>query len=124
MRLHHDLQTRLSMNRRGPAGRRGEQGAVFDKGVILRPGQLRAHDSAFATTVHRGQRSEFDAVALVSPETDASICTRELLYIGITRARNQALPWGSAERVRDAVGRRTWRDSGLEIRLRGAEIAL
>ena len=83
----------------------------------VRPGQLPAHDSAFATTVHKAQGSEFDAVALVLPEVDARVCTRELLYTGITRARRQALLWGSAERVRDAVGRRTWRDSGLELRL-------
>jgi exodeoxyribonuclease V alpha subunit len=97
----------------------GEQVAVFDNGTILRPGQLPAHDSAFATTVHKAQGSEFDAVALVLPEADARVCTRELLYTGITRARNEALLWGSAERVRDAVGRRTWRDSGLAQRLCG-----
>lgn len=97
----------------------GEQVTVFDNGTILRPGQLPAHDSAFATTVHKAQGSEFDAVALVLPEADARVCTRELLYTGITRARSAALLWGSAERVRDAVGKRTWLDSGLSQELKG-----
>ena len=98
----------------------GDSVAVFDNGTILRPGQLPAHDSAFATTVHKAQGSEFEAVALVLPEADARVSTRELLYTGITRARNHALLWGSAERLRDAIGRRTLRDSGLVQRLRQA----
>ena len=98
----------------------GDPVAAFDNGTILRPSQLPAHDSAFATTVHKAQGSEFDAVALVLPEADARVSTRELLYTGITRARNHALLWSSAERLRDAIARRTWRDSGLLQRLRNA----
>jgi exodeoxyribonuclease V alpha subunit len=79
---------------------------------------------AFATTVHKAQGSEFDAVALVLPEADARVCTRELLYTGIIRARHSALLWGSAERLRDAIGRRTWRGSGLVQRLLGAKNVL
>ena len=72
----------------------GDPVAVFDNGAILRPGQLPAHDSAFATTVHKAQGSEFDAVALVLPEADARVCMQELLYTGIARARKEALLWG------------------------------
>ena len=97
----------------------GEPVAELDNDAILRPGQLPAHDSAFATTVHKAQGSEFDAVALVLPEADARVCTRELLYTGITPAPGTRRCCGGVrERVRDAVGRRTWRDSGLQQRLR------
>lgn len=104
---------------------RGEDGEVlawFDTGAGLRPwrpAQLPAHETAFATTVHKAQGSEFDAVALVLPDADARVCTRELLYTGLTRARRQALLWSPAPILRTAIQRRTHRDSGLRVRLQG-----
>lgn len=42
--------------------------------------------TAYATTVHRSQGSQFDAVTLLLPEPTSRILTRELLYTAVTRA--------------------------------------
>jgi len=45
-------------------------------------------ETAFAITVHKSQGSEFNHVALVLPETKTPVLTRELIYTGITRAKD------------------------------------
>jgi exodeoxyribonuclease V alpha subunit len=80
-------------------------------------GALPAHVDAFAITIHNSQGSEFDKVAIVLPEHDVELLTRELLYTAITRARHKAMIFGSEEIVRGAVRRRIERHSGLGGRL-------
>ena len=55
-------------------------------------------------------------MAIVLPEKDTPLLTRELLYTAITRARHKATIFGSAEIVRGAVGRKIVRHSGLAAR--------
>lgn len=88
-----------------------------------RPAQLPAHASAYATTVHKAQGSEFDRIALILPDADARVLSRELLYTALTRARRQVLLWATSEALERALERRTWRDSGLEARLRAPSSA-
>ena len=44
-------------------------------------------ETAYAMTVHKSQGSEFNHVALVLPDTMSRVLTRELIYTGITRAK-------------------------------------
>jgi len=74
---------------------------------------------AFALTVHKAQGSEFDHVALVLPETDMPLLTRELLYTAVTRARRSVLIVGSEELLARAVARTLERHSGIAERLAG-----
>jgi exodeoxyribonuclease V alpha subunit len=100
---------------------RGEAEAWFDTPQGLRawrPAQLPAHASAYATTVHKAQGSEFERVLLILPDADARVLSRELLYTALTRARRSVWLWGAIETVERALARRTWRESGLEARLR------
>jgi exodeoxyribonuclease V alpha subunit len=92
-----------------------------DGGVrAVPPSRLPAHDTAWAMTVHKSQGSEFDHVRLVLPDTDTRILTRELLYTGITRARERVSLVGSADMVRMATLRTVARASGLvELLSRG-----
>jgi len=53
------------------------------------PSRLDAVESVFAMTVHKSQGSEFDHVCLVLPDRAVAVLTRELLYTGITRAKNR-----------------------------------
>jgi len=46
-------------------------------------------ETAYAMTVHKSQGSEFSDVLLVLPEQDNPVLTRELIYTGITRAKEQ-----------------------------------
>lgn len=51
------------------------------------PMRLPDVETAFAITVHKSQGSEFNHVALVLPENISPVITRELIYTGITRAK-------------------------------------
>lgn len=79
--------------------------------------QLPAHETAFAMTIHKSQGSECDRVALVLPPEDSPLLSRELLYTGITRAREQVIVIGRTEEIAVAVGRRVKRASGLREKL-------
>ncbi|WP_243470593.1 ATP-binding domain-containing protein [Vreelandella lionensis] len=51
------------------------------------PSRLHAVETVFAMTVRKSQGSEFLHTALLLPSTLNPILTRELVYTGITRAR-------------------------------------
>jgi len=53
----------------------------------ISPARLVDVETAFALTVHKSQGSEFTRVVLVLPAQPGPILTRELLYTGLTRAR-------------------------------------
>jgi exodeoxyribonuclease V alpha subunit len=77
------------------------------------PGRLPSHETVFAMTVHKSQGSEFDRVALLLPSAVSPILTRELVYTGLSRARERIDVYGSAHVLREAIGRRIERASGL-----------
>jgi exodeoxyribonuclease V alpha subunit len=72
---------------------------------------------AYATTVHKAQGAEVDHVALVLPERDLPLLTRELVYTALTRARHSAVVVGRPELLALAVGRPLARASGLAARI-------
>lgn len=85
-------------------------------GALLRrvpPARLPPHETVFAMTVHKSQGSEFDRVALLLPETESRLLTRELLYTGITRAKTRVDIFGSEGVLAAGIGRRVQRASGL-----------
>ncbi|HLA05312.1 MAG TPA: ATP-binding domain-containing protein, partial [Syntrophales bacterium] len=77
------------------------------------PSRLPAHETVYAMTVHKSQGSEFDRVLFMLPDRDVPLLTRELIYTGITRAKNFVEIWGKEEIFREAVSRRITRKSGL-----------
>lgn len=108
----------------GAAGRRRILRVAFAAGDgrcgihWVLPSRLRAVETVFAMTVHKSQGSEFAHAALVLPERLSPVLTRELVYTGITRARQ----WftlvppparGAVDVLRTAVQRRVERVSGL-----------
>ena len=54
---------------------------------------IRMPDTVFAMTVHQSQGSEFEKVLLIVPNTASPILTRELIYTGMTRARQRLCVW-------------------------------
>jgi exodeoxyribonuclease V alpha subunit len=68
----------------------------------VQPSRLQAVETVFALTVHKSQGSEFTHVAMALPESLSPILTRELIYTGITRAK-QWFTWPTRPR------RRCWR---------------
>ncbi|MCK9463372.1 MAG: exodeoxyribonuclease V subunit alpha [Proteobacteria bacterium] len=94
--------------------------AAADGGLrALRPGQLAAHETAFAITVHKSQGSEYDDVIVLLPLAPSPVTTRELLYTALTRARARATIVGTSDVLAAAVDTRTTRFSGLAGRPRG-----
>ena len=79
----------------------------------LNPIRLPAHETVFAMTVHKSQGSEFDNVLLVLPDRESPVLTRELIYTGITRAKERVEVWGTEDVFRLAVSRSIERSSGL-----------
>jgi exodeoxyribonuclease V alpha subunit len=84
------------------------------------PARLPEHETVYAMTVHKSQGSEFDRVLLLLPDRDTPVLTRELIYTGITRARQVVEVWGNDSVFLEGVGRPTLRASGLRDALWGA----
>jgi exodeoxyribonuclease V alpha subunit len=72
----------------------------------------------YATTIHKAQGSEFDAAAVLLPERDLPLLTREALYTAVTRSRRSVVIVGEEELLRTGIARAIERFSGL-----GEEIA-
>lgn len=78
------------------------------------PGRLPQVETAFAATVHKSQGSEFEHTALVLAAHSGSVLTRELLYTGITRARQAfTLIAEQSGLLEQGLARVTRRASGL-----------
>jgi exodeoxyribonuclease V alpha subunit len=95
--------------------------AVFPRGAGLAafPYEALRDDLrlAYATTVHKAQGAELDHVALVLPERDLPLLSRELIYTALTRARHSAVVVGRADLLALAVSRPLARASGLAARI-------
>jgi exodeoxyribonuclease V alpha subunit len=80
----------------------------------IQPSRLPRLETAYAMTVHKAQGSEFDHAALLLPDRESPILTRELLYTAITRARRWFTLLEPRAGVLDqATRRRVLRGSGL-----------
>jgi exodeoxyribonuclease V alpha subunit len=83
----------------------------------IAPPRMPVHDTAYATTVHKAQGSEFDEVMLVLPEKPGPLVSRELLYTAVTRARRRVTLCAGDAVIRAAIELPTRRFSGLRARL-------
>lgn len=79
------------------------------------PSRLTAVETVFAMTVHKSQGSEFTHTALILPDRLNPVLSKELLYTGITRARNKFTLIESQPGIFAAsVRRKIERTSGLQ----------
>ena len=92
-------------------------GETPDAPRAFHPATLPAHASAFAMTVHKAQGSEFNEVWLVLPERDSRVLSRELVYTGLTRARDALHLCAEPAILATALSRHVSRVSGLAWRL-------
>ena len=98
----------------------------FDDRLVTYSGEtVRELDIAYAITIHKSQGSEFGAVVLpVSPDTPRRLCYRNLIYTGVTRAKNLLVLAGSRAVLNAMVenDRKTLRYSCLVYLLRDDSI--
>lgn len=117
----NDLRNRLSNGDSGVVVAAGDRlRAAFRVGGEIRtfaPAQLESVETAFATTVHKSQGSEYDTVVVVLPPAGSPLARRELLYTAVTRATRRVVVVGSVGSLVASVTTRTPRASGLEVGL-------
>jgi exodeoxyribonuclease V alpha subunit len=90
--------------------------AVFDSALrILRfdPVQLEDIETAYAMTVHKSQGSEYETVVMILPPVASPLVGRELIYTGVTRAKQHLLVVGSEAAMRLAAETPARRMTGL-----------
>ena len=71
----------------------------------------------YATTVHKAQGSEFDIAAVMLPERDLPVLTRELLYTAVSRCRRGVVIVGDPGLLGAAIARKADRYSGVAAEL-------
>jgi exodeoxyribonuclease V alpha subunit len=95
--------------------------AIFPRDGRLVPFPLPAlHGSlavAYASTVHKAQGSELDHGALILPDADLPLLSRELVYTAVTRVRRSITVVGRRALLEQAVARPLERASGLAARI-------
>lgn len=77
------------------------------------PAQIGPHSTTWAMTIHKSQGSEFKHVLLVLPEEVHPLVSRELIYTGITRARESVNLWCDLNVLKAGVKHQVERYSGL-----------
>jgi len=94
------------------------QKAVFRRGnryLSFAIDRLAGLEPAFAMTVHKAQGSEFDEVLLVLPEYETPLLFRQIIYTGITRAKNKVVILGSPAMLRRAIETMDARPGGVAL---------
>jgi exodeoxyribonuclease V alpha subunit len=82
------------------------------------PGTLPPHDGAFALTIHKSQGSEYSrAAVLLPPDAEHRILSRQLLYTGLSRAKQDVELWSAPDSLSAALSQVVRRAGGLEARL-------
>ena len=99
--------------------RDGTMFALFPRGedVVSCPvALLPEHEPAYAVTVHKAQGSEFGNVLVVLPDDEKNpLLSREMIYTGITRAKERAVLLGTEAALESALENKTARDTGIEL---------
>lgn len=90
----------------------------FDgRALSISPSRLPEYECSFAITVHKSQGSEYENVALLLPDGDNPILTKELLYTSVTRARKSLLVISSSDIISTAVAKKIVRRSGIQNKI-------
>ncbi len=95
--------------------------AFFEKSdgelIPVLPGLLSQVETVFAMTIHKSQGSEFTNVLMILPESEnMNMITRELLYTGLTRAKQKVILQASAATILKSAEAKVERASGINQR--------
>jgi len=84
---------------------------------LIAPDLVAAWEPLYASTIHKAQGSQYDAVSLILPPPETALATRELFYTAVTRARTYLRIVGTPAAIAHAVTTPALRASGLAGRL-------
>ena len=74
-----------------------------DRRLVYTSEFLRELEPAYAVTIHKSQGSEFPAVVIPVMDVPPRLCFRNLLYTGVTRAKNLCILTGHRSEVAQMV---------------------
>jgi len=81
------------------------------------PSRIPEHDTAYTMTIHKSQGSEFSTTVIILPGQYVPILTKELIYTGITRAKDKLMIVANRKVLLQGTKRKTVRLSGLQQKL-------
>ncbi|MCF2860403.1 exodeoxyribonuclease V subunit alpha [Pseudoalteromonas sp. SMS1] len=98
------------------------QATFIDEQGVLRafnPARLPSHELVYVMTIHKSQGSEFKHTAMILPPIQRAKqgVNRQLVYTGITRAKNHFELVYQPQVLRLAMNKSVGRNSGLRMRL-------
>lgn len=99
--------------------RNGRKSAYFSTNSSAEPTNFNIYslssiETVYASTIHKSQGSEYDSVAIVLPENEMPVLTKELLYTAVTRAKKEVTIIGRESVLDYTVKRNTERNSGFK----------
>jgi exodeoxyribonuclease V alpha subunit len=87
-----------------------------DQYIILPLDILPSFEISFAITIHKSQGSEYNEVFIVLPNDENNpLLTKEILYTGITRARNKVIIYGKESVLKKTISNKIIRESGINL---------
>jgi exodeoxyribonuclease V alpha subunit len=92
-------------------------GSVETGTRLVAAARLADVETVHAMTIHKSQGSEFTSVVVVLPPDGSRLLTRELVYTGISRARDHLTLVADEASLRAAIARPARRSTGLGERL-------
>lgn len=96
----------------------GEYFVNFESNKRVSASQLKYYDLAYAITIHKSQGSEFNNVYLFLSDSFNPVLSKELLYTGVTRARENALVIGKSELIKKVILNEIKRTSSIQEKLK------
>lgn len=96
----------------------GEYFVSFESAKRISASQLKYYDLAYAITIHKSQGSEFNNVYLFLSDSFNPVLSKELLYTGVTRARENALVIGKRELIKQVILNEIKRTSSIQEKLK------
>jgi len=97
----------------------GDIGLCLAKGKVwfgnreVSTSRIPAHEPAFMMTIHKSQGSEFEHTVMVLPTEPNPVLSRELVFTGVTRAKNHLTVFANEKIWQSAVRNTVKRQSGL-----------
>lgn len=98
------------------------EGKVWFGNREVSASRIPAHEPAFMMTIHKSQGSEFDHTVMVLPTEPNPVLSRELVFTGVTRAREQLTVFADEKIWKMAVRQTVKRQSGLGALLAGFRV--
>ena len=83
----------------------------------ISPVRMPAHETTWAMTIHKSQGSEFDHVTLVLPNEIMPLLSKQLIYTGITRAKQKISIVSSTEILEAGINSEVTKATQMEAKL-------